>query len=432
MHDIEQESRILEKLSTVPHPHLTPHLGSWSQEDQCSILMPLAKENLHDFLRGAETPTWDTSFVLWFLSQMTGLTDAVNHIHNLGPAKLGPFDPKAKVNGNRDNTGYHHDLKLTNILVFDHDVLKISDFGTARIQQVSGSTDGKSHQTIHLMGDPDYAVPDYVLTEKASRPHDVWALGCIFLEMLVWACGDADCPQGKRRSAVARFHTHRIYAKETQDRKHKNASFFWYKDGNCALKQTVKDTIKDLEPGLKSTYVFAKLLEVVQSMLCIHVKSDKHPQGRPKITKVRTELEKLLAQARVDLSDDPNCYRFPGGRTSTPTFGDTSTVDGRNDFLHPMSRLSKSRRNSISTFPAWNIHQDPEVAPEPITRPSAPDAAGDTLQTGEQFPTLPPQSLVGDGSLRPAAPIMGSVLDHDTDLHSPIEGLNHVLHSSAH
>lgn len=341
---------------------------------------------------------------------MTGLADGVNHIHNLGPAKLGPVDAKTKIHGNRDNTGYHHDLKLKNILVFDQDILKISDFGTARIQQVSGRADGRSHQTIHLMGDPDYVAPDYLLTERASRPYDVWALGCIFLEMLVWACSDA--------GAVDQFHTDRRHAEETNI----ETASFWYKDGNsCDLKQAVKDTINNvLKPRLTGFYVSESLLELVQGMLCIHVKSDKHPKGRMKITKVRTELEKSLAQARLDLSDDEDCFKFPGVRVSTPTFGDTSTVDGRNDRFLPRLSPLKTRRHSISTFPLPSALRETEAAP----RTSAPDAIKDTLQAGEQFSELPPQNLVGDGWLRPAVPSMGEVVDHDTAMRSPIDGLN--------
>lgn len=36
-------------------------------------------------------------------------------------------------------------------------------------------------------GDPIYSAPEYVVEGRVSRPKDIWSLGCIFLEVLIWA-----------------------------------------------------------------------------------------------------------------------------------------------------------------------------------------------------------------------------------------------------
>ncbi|KAL9241571.1 hypothetical protein vseg_015670 [Gypsophila vaccaria] len=73
-------------------------------------------------------------------------------------------------------TGYSHcDIKLSNVLVFDNDVVKVADFGLATRNLTAGG---------QLKGTPLYMSPELVARGEVSPAVDVWAVGCIVAEML--------------------------------------------------------------------------------------------------------------------------------------------------------------------------------------------------------------------------------------------------------
>ncbi|PIA46248.1 hypothetical protein AQUCO_01500040v1 [Aquilegia coerulea] len=83
----------------------------------------------------------------------------------------------------------HCDIKLQNILVCSSDDIKIADFGLAKkVGEKKGSS---------LFGTPLYMSPEAILQNEQETPSDIWALGCVVLEMITgkpaWRCGvDAD------------------------------------------------------------------------------------------------------------------------------------------------------------------------------------------------------------------------------------------------
>lgn len=62
-------------------------------------------------------------------------------------------------------------------------VLKFIDFGFAKI--VSKASGSSSHKALGR-GDIAYAPPERASGIEVSRPYDIWSLGCVFVEMLVW------------------------------------------------------------------------------------------------------------------------------------------------------------------------------------------------------------------------------------------------------
>ena len=72
----------------------------------------------------------------------------------------------------------HRDLKPANIHILPSGKVKIMDFGLARL---SGS---EMTSTGMVMGTPHYMSPEQVRGAKADARSDVFALGCVFYEML--------------------------------------------------------------------------------------------------------------------------------------------------------------------------------------------------------------------------------------------------------
>jgi serine/threonine protein kinase len=105
----------------------------------------------------------------WIQKQLKGLSEALMTIHE-------------QANG---FTAYHHDIKPQNVLVFvdDNNRLKLTDWGCAALSSVPQQ--GGSEVT-GVMGNPPYVPPEYVDCNPTSRPHDIWSLGCVFMELLVW------------------------------------------------------------------------------------------------------------------------------------------------------------------------------------------------------------------------------------------------------
>nr|XP_043634646.1 mitogen-activated protein kinase kinase kinase 20-like [Erigeron canadensis] len=85
--------------------------------------------------------------------------------------------------------GYVHcDIKLENILLSDNGDVKIADFGLAkRITEEKGST-------FDIRGTPLYMAPETVKKGEQGQAADIWAFGCLVLEMFtrkpVWNISD--------------------------------------------------------------------------------------------------------------------------------------------------------------------------------------------------------------------------------------------------
>src|SRR2546421_8194236 len=94
---------------------------------------------------------------------------------------------KEKLVAETDQAAFHNDIKPENILVFSSGdgspgVLKISDFGCGKVFRKECNSGEQATESFY--GTRDYESPDLVIYNEASKPNDIWALGCVFLELL--------------------------------------------------------------------------------------------------------------------------------------------------------------------------------------------------------------------------------------------------------
>src|SRR2546421_6942439 len=73
----------------------------------------------------------------------------------------------------------HRDIKPANVMVTADGVVKILDFGLAKIALASKIT--KSHTTV---GTPSYMAPEQLRGEEVGPQADIWALGIVLFELL--------------------------------------------------------------------------------------------------------------------------------------------------------------------------------------------------------------------------------------------------------
>jgi serine/threonine protein kinase len=191
---------------------------------QYSFLFPWAEGGSMDHLlkksptRVIEhTATNPRLLLQWLAEQCYGLADGLRSIHDtraeaielamepspaLSPEvtrnlkELSKEVPKGQDNIDQDIFGIHGDLKPENILHFTQSqsqgptglgTLKIADFGLTQFFTRSRRSPLAIIPGVHLPALLTYSAPELMLKhEKYSRKADIWALGCIFSELISW------------------------------------------------------------------------------------------------------------------------------------------------------------------------------------------------------------------------------------------------------
>jgi serine/threonine protein kinase len=177
-----RSSRELNNLRAVPkHPRIIPLLGSYSSDQQTTsgvsfdhwnLIFPFADGgDLHTLLRERDPPTWllqaaenrGKSVIEIIVAECFGLTEALAFIHS------------------KNNVVFiiHRDIKPSNILIQD-EKFKLADFGISRIKQSE-----ETSKTDWLSDTPLYRAPERETQDNSGRPRDIWALGCVFMELAV-------------------------------------------------------------------------------------------------------------------------------------------------------------------------------------------------------------------------------------------------------
>jgi serine/threonine protein kinase len=152
-------------------------------------------------------PVFDDTLIVWILRQLSGIASALNLIHTgLKEGSSSSFKQSSP-------SGLHGDIKPSNILIFDDSVIEsqpsssshgrmvLSDFGLSsfgRVDRVASSNsltsakldarDIRSRtQGIHyILADRQYIAPETEIRRERTAASDIWSLGCVMVEMLVW------------------------------------------------------------------------------------------------------------------------------------------------------------------------------------------------------------------------------------------------------
>jgi serine/threonine protein kinase len=168
----DTERNVLRQISALGHHHLLKAITTFERGETRYLLFPWADGgDLREFwMQGDVIRPPTEGLILEALGQLLGLADAILWLHHL---KLS-----------------HGDVKPENILRFEDGTvvgnLRLGDMGLAK--QHALETQLRRHGTTTVFTTPRYQPPEVATLPKEprSRSYDVWSLGCIYLEFMIW------------------------------------------------------------------------------------------------------------------------------------------------------------------------------------------------------------------------------------------------------
>ncbi|KAF5597857.1 serine threonine kinase [Fusarium pseudocircinatum] len=183
------EANALSNCRHIKHSNMLPCLAAIKMGLSHYFLFPWADGgNLRDFWQSEASPKLSYNLMMDALQQLCGLSEALELLH--GYSSSAHADPST---AHEEGGGIRHgDLKPENILRFRSSnpsalgTLKIADMGLAKHHEVS--TRLRQNMTNTKYGTHRYEPPETVVskTQATSRLYDVWSMGCIILEFVVW------------------------------------------------------------------------------------------------------------------------------------------------------------------------------------------------------------------------------------------------------
>ncbi|KAI0144539.1 heterokaryon incompatibility protein-domain-containing protein [Xylariaceae sp. FL1272] len=223
-HDVEAawhgEVTTLNELSGLPNAHLIRRINAFKWRSHHYIVFEWASGgNLRQFWKKNHKDL-SRQTVMEFLHQLCGIAGALKSLHQTNnhtatglaeanshqrsPKLLSPRRIASRANKYPDivlppdadgasvtQHWRHGDLKPENILVFSDEswlgTLKIADLGLAKkhnfATEFRPDPTSTNHTTLH------YEAPEVILNnrnEPRSRRYDIWSMGCIILESVIW------------------------------------------------------------------------------------------------------------------------------------------------------------------------------------------------------------------------------------------------------
>ncbi|EAQ87607.1 hypothetical protein CHGG_04226 [Chaetomium globosum CBS 148.51] len=322
------------------------------------LLFPWADGNLEEFWRRHDkkySPR-DQGQISWTIDQFYHLAKALQCLHNDRQVNL-----SQRTDSNR--YGRHGDIKPGNFLFFrDSDGvgvnLVLADFGLGRLH----SKASKSKQSPNVPKTATYAAPEYDIDGGRLSPRsDIFSLGCVLLEHMVWFFHG--------HSAVEAFTDERMAV----DHYGFESDTFWKASDPDGKSAEIKDTVSKRLAALKKrddcVEAIGEILEVIEKKML---------QARP--ADRCTSLNLVLNWTRSDATGRAETRTTPPGRSlSRKSTLNVLQPDGI-IYAEPPSRLDGASASPDS--PSGDLPKPAEPVIGPLVR-SKPLAREEPLERSD-------------------------------------------------
>lgn len=147
--------REIEALSQLSHPHIVQFYDSGHESGHYFYAMEyVSGESLEEILEHQKRMGWRE-----VLEVALQICPALKHVHDHGII--------------------HRDIKLSNILVRDDGIIKLTDFGIAKVFATSDLT-----QTGGVVGTAEYLSPEQAMGKAVTKRSDIYSLGVVLYSLL--------------------------------------------------------------------------------------------------------------------------------------------------------------------------------------------------------------------------------------------------------
>ncbi|GAW25874.1 putative serine threonine protein kinase [Rosellinia necatrix] len=344
----KREADALDQLSKLDHPNLIRRIAPFKWREEHYIMFEWANGGtLREFWDNNRNAHFELNGdrISQFLTQLCGLAEATCMLHNTNPHTSTGLEDTAKrklsftsngqpllasevslsdsnnmpgidlLNEELDNTAKHWrhgDIKPENILVAKNPsswlgILKIADLGLAKQHEfataVRVEVTSTEHTTLH------YEAPEAVTnkTKPRSRRYDIWSMGCIILESVIWLLYGSD--------GLDEFYREK---KKLQSRAQHSLYFTTETHENGLEVASVSETVTtwitgmlEHDPECNKATALRELLELVKDkLLVIAVSTGSKPNAVP-VRADAAELHRRINRIRLAAEDDPE-YLFTG------------------------------------------------------------------------------------------------------------------------
>ncbi|KAI3324944.1 HET-domain-containing protein [Xylariaceae sp. AK1471] len=273
-----RELETLQIIRNLNDPHLIKPIAAYQRGSQQCFLFPWAKGgNLRDYWRKAQTPLGpqivrDEELISWTLLQMRGLCHCLKLLWDLNCR--------------------HGDLKPENILhAGGRGNFLIADVGLSKIH--NDTTENRNISSSMKYGTRRYEAPEIYMDsgKPISRDYDIWSMGVLLLEWLVWLVYGNDKSGMQKLSLINKF-----------------AHFWEISKKTFQVAEAAQTLMEEMESILARETALGELLELIRTRLLVIALVGDHGRlemGRAKASELSRRMHEIYERAEREPS-----YRF--------------------------------------------------------------------------------------------------------------------------